>query len=226
MRKKDEKPIEDNSSTSAPDNIDEETSEIEDIIEKEMEAFIYPTSPKNEDVKQAQEFNSDVKGWLEVPNTNINHPFMQTDNNTFYLNHDESKEYSVLGSYFADYYATVDSVEYLTHNTVIYGHTGSENPDGKKFSELFAYLDADVATKNPEATEVELEELYVKDTKVKTALADYNQLAGLYIESFKNNLYQLAVDLRTYIEHDDEIDNFIECSAHAQASNDYPQKLC
>ena len=144
VRKKDEAPIDDVSSTSAPD--DTETSEIEDIIEKEL---AYPTSPKSKDVKQAQKINSDVKGWLEVPNTNINQPIMQTDNNSFYLNHDENKEYSVWGSYFADYYSTIDSVKNLTQNTVIYGHTGSENPDGEKFSELFAYLDMEHLKENP-----------------------------------------------------------------------------
>ena len=153
IRKKDEEPVDDGSSTFTSDDTEAERSEIEDIIEKEIEKevdeFVYPTSAKAEGVKQAQELNSDVKGWLEVPNTNINHPIMQTDDNSFYLNHDENKEYSVWGSYFADYYSTIDSVKNLTQNTVIYGHTGSENPDGEKFSELFAYLDMEHLKENP-----------------------------------------------------------------------------
>lgn len=152
IRKKDEEPIDDKSSTSAPNDVESETSEIEDIIDKEIEEtekFEYPNSPKAEDVKQAKDLNTDVKGWLEVPNTNINHPLMQSEDNSFYLKHNETGEYYVWGSYFADYYATIDSVENLTQNTVIYGHTGSENINGKKFSELFVYLDIDHLKGNP-----------------------------------------------------------------------------
>ncbi len=152
VRKKDDEPIEDNSSTSAPDDTESETSEIEDIIETELEKvekFVYPTSPKAEHVKVAQKLNEDVKGWLELPNTKIDHPLMQSDDNSYYLKHNEAGEYDAWGSYFADYYSTIDSVENLTQNTVIYGHTGSENPEGKKFSALFAYLDMEYLKENP-----------------------------------------------------------------------------
>lgn len=147
---KDEEPIDDKLVVTDIDDTESETiSEPQEIIEKEIDKFVYSDSPKSEDVLQAQELNSDVKGWLEVPNTSIDHPIAQTDDNKFYLNHNEIKEYDVWGSYFVDYYASVDSVEDLTQNTVIYGHTGSENPDGKKFSELYDYLDMEYLKANP-----------------------------------------------------------------------------
>jgi len=64
--------------------------------------------------------NPDIVGFIEIPNTNISYPVVQTGNNVFYLYHDLNWNTSAAGSIFVDYennlYALADD------NTLIYGH--------------------------------------------------------------------------------------------------------
>lgn len=51
-------------------------------------------------VKELQQENAEVKGWVRIEGTNINYPLLQTDNNDYYLTHNYKKEYSSYGSIF------------------------------------------------------------------------------------------------------------------------------
>ncbi len=94
--------------------------------------------------------NPDLVGWLQVPGTEINAPLMQGEDNVRYLTLNEQGEYDGWGCYFADCYADVSAPEALVQNTVIYGHAENpENPDGKKFSQLFRYLELSFLQENP-----------------------------------------------------------------------------
>lgn len=68
------------------------------------------------DLKQK---NPDTKGWIQVNGTNINYPFIQTNNNEFYLNHTFNKTYNSAGWVFLDYRNNINE---LSRNTIIYAH--------------------------------------------------------------------------------------------------------
>ncbi len=68
------------------------------------------------DLKQK---NPDTKGWIQVNGTNINYPFVQTNNNEFYLNHTFNKTYNSAGWVFLDYRNNINE---LSKNTIIYAH--------------------------------------------------------------------------------------------------------
>ena len=68
--------------------------------------------------------NSDVKGWVKVNNTNINYPFVQTDNNDFYLKHSFDKSRNSAGWVFADFR---NNFSYLDQNTILYAHGRLDN---------------------------------------------------------------------------------------------------
>ena len=68
------------------------------------------------DLKQK---NPDTKGWIQVNGTNINYPFVQTNNNEFYLNHTFNKTYNSAGWVFLDYRNNINE---LSRNTIIYAH--------------------------------------------------------------------------------------------------------
>jgi sortase B len=68
------------------------------------------------DLKQK---NPDTKGWIQVNGTNINYPFVQTNNNEFYLNHTFNKTYNSAGWVFLDYR---NNIKELSKNTIIYAH--------------------------------------------------------------------------------------------------------
>lgn len=65
------------------------------------------------------EKNDDTVAWLQVNHTNINYPVVQTNDNSYYLNHSFDKSYNVAGWLFLDYRSTTHN---LKNNTIIYGH--------------------------------------------------------------------------------------------------------
>ena len=83
------------------------------------------------DFSKLKAINPDTKGWLYVNNTNINYPFVQSGDNSYYLDHSFDRTYNVAGWLFADYKSNLSSFE---KNTVIYGH-------GRVDSVMFGSLD-------------------------------------------------------------------------------------
>ncbi|RPF48527.1 SrtB family sortase [Hydrogenoanaerobacterium saccharovorans] len=79
------------------------------------------------------EQNKDIRGWIQIDNTQVNYPVMQTDNNKDYDRTDFEKKSNQHGVPFADY--RVDLKKPST-NTVIYGHNMT---DGQMFGELLNY---------------------------------------------------------------------------------------
>ena len=49
-------------------------------------------------VRELQEQNADIVGWLEIENTNINYPVLQGTDNSYYMTHNYKKEKSKNGS--------------------------------------------------------------------------------------------------------------------------------
>ena len=84
-------------------------------------------------VKQLQEQNTDIVGWLEIENTNINYPILQGIDNSYYMTHNYKKENSKNGSIFLDanYNWNIPS-----NNLLIYGHNLG---NGMMFQELLKY---------------------------------------------------------------------------------------
>lgn len=68
--------------------------------------------------------NSDTVGWIKVNGTNINYPFVQTDNNDFYLTHSFNKQRNNAGWVFLDYR---NNKENFDKNTIIYAHGRANN---------------------------------------------------------------------------------------------------
>lgn len=51
----------------------------------------------------AYAINPDLVGWLTIPNTNINFPIVQCEDNDFYLDHSFEGDYDTLGTPFMDF---------------------------------------------------------------------------------------------------------------------------
>ena len=101
--------------------------------------------------------NSDFKGWITVPNTKIDNPIYQTDNNDFYLNHNQQKKSSIYGALFFDCQNVITEAE-TDKNLVIYGH---HMKNGSMFGNLTKYKQLSFYKQNPT---VEFSTLYKKST--------------------------------------------------------------
>ena len=62
--------------------------------------------------------NPDVVGWVKVNGTNINYPFVQANDNKYYLTHSFNKSYNAAGWVFLDYRNNNTN----NKNTIIYAH--------------------------------------------------------------------------------------------------------
>lgn len=82
------------------------------------------------DLSEIKKLNSEVKGWINIPNTNVNYPYAQHKNNSYYLNHSFDKSKNNAGWIFMDY--RNNSTEF-DKNTIIYGHN---RLDGSMFGSL------------------------------------------------------------------------------------------
>ena len=69
---------------------------------------------------ELKSINNETLGWLQVNGTNINYPFVQTTDNSFYLTHTFDKSYNNAGWVFLDYRNNIDE---LDKNTIIYAHS-------------------------------------------------------------------------------------------------------
>ena len=80
---------------------------------------IFRTSIANKSVAELQAAHLDAVGWLTIPNTKIDYPFAQGDDNDTYLHLDLEQRLSKAGTLFIDYR---NSRELTDFNTIIYGH--------------------------------------------------------------------------------------------------------
>ena len=87
--------------------------------------------------------NSDFIGWITVPNTSINYPVLQCDNNDYYLDYNFNKIRDARGAIFMDYR---NNPVNLDSNTIIYGHNCYNTT---MFSELTNYQKIDFYKTSP-----------------------------------------------------------------------------
>lgn len=104
--------IEDNENTK---NINEPTNNTQN------DYWYYITFPLiNVNFNELIKINSDTIAWININNTNINYPIVQTTNNDYYLTHSFNKEPNEAGWVFLDYRNTNNLND---KNNIIYAHS-------------------------------------------------------------------------------------------------------
>jgi len=104
---------------------------------------VSPDVSAYERYKDVYALNNDLVGWVRIPDTNINHPVVQSlYEPEFYLYRDFYKKGNSSGTPFAQANCAVG----LCGNTIIYGHNMS---NGTVFSELTNYTSQDYTNKHP-----------------------------------------------------------------------------
>ena len=123
--------------TSEPDETGNAT-ETELVSEAETKPQIDYTSKISVDYDELLEKNSDYKGWLYIPDTDISYPVVMGSDNDVYLHRSfETGEYAYAGTLFIDAYS-----KYMVNqkNLIIYGHNMK---NGSMFGTLKNLKDTD-----------------------------------------------------------------------------------
>ncbi len=97
----------------------------QDVINEELAQ--YATIPENNDTEAPgidweglRAINSQIVGWIQIPNSPVNYPVYQTTDNEHYLHTNAKGEYSVGGQIFLDY--ENDPHGLVDQQTILYGH--------------------------------------------------------------------------------------------------------
>ena len=116
--------------TPAPTDEPGETPHEEQISPEALEAAL-----AQEKYGRLFEQNQDFRGWINIPDTGIDYPVMQTpDDPDFYLKHGFDKKYSDYGVPYIEESCMLG----ISNNIVVYGHHMN---DGSMFMELCNYTD-------------------------------------------------------------------------------------
>ena len=88
------------------------------------------------DITSLKQKNSDTIGWINVNNTNINYPYVQTTDNSYYLNHSYDKSYNDAGWVFMDYR---NNSNLDNKNTILYAHSRLDKTMFGSLSKVLKY---------------------------------------------------------------------------------------
>ena len=109
-----------------------EVSEVKEVEDSDQTELINPVEDKSDpywdyikvklidvDFSDLKDINKQVVGWIQVGGTNVNYPFVQTDDNKYYLEHQLDGKYNSAGWIFMDYRNNNQDYD---KNTILYGH--------------------------------------------------------------------------------------------------------
>lgn len=126
-------------------------------LRKEKENNLNPkknsiSKNNNKDINQSKEntidlssLNKDFICWINIENTNIDYPVVQSNDNSYYLHRDIYGNYLYSGTTFLDYRADYRN----SKNLIIYGHNMKNTT---MFSELEKFKKKDFFNSNPTIT--------------------------------------------------------------------------
>lgn len=108
-----------------------QTAESTTIPEETLPTVTVPCPEVNFD--ELKRTNSQIVGWIYVPDTPISYPVAQAENNEFYLEHIYTGEYNAYGCIFLD---CNNKQDFSDPNSVLYGHNMN---NGSMFAGLNQY---------------------------------------------------------------------------------------
>ncbi|MCI8650333.1 MAG: SpoIID/LytB domain-containing protein [Anaerotruncus sp.] len=143
--------------------------------------------------------NQDIAGWIEIPDTTVKYPVVQTTDNEFYLNHDFTKNSSKFGTPWLDAY---DVMNPQCDNYVIYAHNMN---DGQMFGELMRYKPSGEGLEFLKAHPlIEMDDVYRNNTYQIVSVFITNAIEQ-YGPIFYYNSYQDMSDRAVFDEFVSEI---------------------
>jgi len=98
---------------------------------------------KSIDLEALREVNPEVIGWIHIPDTAVDYPIMQGEDNEYYLNNTWDGKPSSVGSIFME---RKNSSDFSDYNTILYGH---HMKNGSMFATVKYYADQSYWSEHP-----------------------------------------------------------------------------
>ncbi|WP_144485871.1 class B sortase [Bacillus pumilus] len=151
---------------------------------------------------ELRKVNDDIVGWINMKDTMIQYPIVQSRDNAFYLTRNYLKNNTRAGSIFMDYR---NDVLHESPNTVVYGH---RMRDGSMFAGLTNYLKKDFFDEHRtfqydtlyQSYEAEIFAVYETTVDFDYIQTDFQDLGDYahYLQAVrKKSIYQTKTDVST-----------------------------
>ncbi len=180
--------------------------EVQQVYEHQIEAYESMEEDQREEpiinplFYELLEINEEVVGWLRIPNTVINYPVVQAEDNEYYLSRNLKKETSSAGSIFMDYR---NNLSMNSPHTILYGH---RMKDGTMFGQLTQFLNEDFLKKHShfqfetltESYDLEIFSIYITTTDfdyIKTSFEHGEEYAQFLQQIKQKSYYEMDVDV-------------------------------
>lgn len=169
----------------------------------------YVNSANEEELKS---INSDYKMWIQIENTNINYPVVQSSDNDYYLKHNFRKESNISGTVFVESANDIDNDK----NIILYGHNMR---NGTMFNNITNYKEESFFNEdnkiniimNNTLYEYEVFSVYVKNvSEVNLAIgfANEDEFINYAYNEAEESIYKKDVDFSA----EDNLITLVTCS--------------
>ena len=166
-------------------------------LQKEVTKDVIVDDSSSEEERYTLDFsslkkkNTDTVGWLEIKDTSINYPLVQTNNNNYYLTHSFDKSNNVNGWVFVNY---INNKDFSDQNTTIFAHDSLFKPlkniynsNNKDNFNIYIYLEDKVYI-------YEVFSLYITDSYNVEILKD-NLSSDVLQQVIENSSYDYNVEV-------------------------------
>lgn len=166
----------------SPDDSSEKDTDLEETAD---ETFVATEKIVNQNIVDLQnDVNSDIVGWITIDGTLIDYPFVQTDDNSYYLDKNIKKEKAAAGTIFMDCRCAEDFSDF---NTVLYGH---HMKNKSMFGNVKLFADPEFFASHTTGT------LYTK-----YGTYDLEIFAYMVVRSDDDMIYNLSPDQDSFYEY-------------------------
>ncbi len=136
--------------------LEEDIAKAQELNTSVRPAALDEDGSNDNNLSAAQYLNGDTAAWITIPDTTIDYPVVQGDDNSYYLTHTMDGEYNQHGTPFLDNRCNGD---FTGFTSIIYGHH-FYNDDSVVFGTLYYFKDAAYLEAHPTARLVLPSELY------------------------------------------------------------------
>ena len=156
-----------------------------------------------EKYNKLKEANSDYRFWIDIENTNINYPVVQTSDNDYYLYRDFEKNENIFGSIFEDTNTDFNK----DFNTILYGHHTTLK---HMFTNITKYKDKEFFDQNNKIRIVDKDKEYIFEVFSVYTIRGFDDSKYLYDLNNNEKRSDILTTLKQKSFYDSNDDNDIE----------------